>query len=107
MNARLQFLADVGAIVRGCTLPPAPTLTPVPQTIECRTCGGSEEVCDPRDAFKWPNDPSVRSVPCPNTECYLGFEKNPDWEPGLFTCGCGHALLAGDDCSACGAAVAA
>ena len=79
-----------------------PTLTPVPQTVECPTCGGDEEVRDSRDAYKWGNDPSIRMVRCPEPECRHGEVPNPDWEPLLMTCPCGHALLPGDDCRKCG-----
>lgn len=100
MNARKQFIAEVGEIVRACTTPPklpVPTLTPVPQTLECPTCEGLERVVTGQAA-----DGCIHDAPCPNRECNFGFIRNPDWEPLLMTCPCGRALLPGDDCRLCG-----
>jgi hypothetical protein len=97
VNARLAFLADVRQVITVRAPRPAiVTLTPVPEVVACRTCDGLGEVVVSQAA-----DGCIHDRRC--DDCDEGVVPNPDWEPGLMLCGCGHALLKGDSCQTCNA----
>lgn len=84
----------------------ADTLRLVEPTRDCPRCDGSGEVCHPRDEWKWGNDPSVRSVPCPSFACVKGQVSDENFDPAeaSWYCTCNRdpadwlVLVAGESC---------